>query len=88
MKISDRMKLILHRHGIHSTTVQPEFIEAGQFDASAPGTSTCHEPICDPKACHPKSCCDSELMPLAPMTTVSLGGSPAIDTVTWHGGDA
>lgn len=43
MKISDHMKLVLHKHGIHSTTLQPEFIESGSVRFVVCVRCTCYQ---------------------------------------------
>ena len=48
-RASDEMKLLMHFHGVHATTVQPEF--AG--DAGL----RCDEPVCAAADCAEKACC-------------------------------
>jgi len=53
MMIADQVKNIFHSHGIHASTIQPEFITE-TFTTS--DGDLCHEVVCD-KECHKKSCC-------------------------------
>jgi len=59
MTIADQVKNIFHSHGIHASTIQPEYI-ADTFGNSK-GTELegdlCHEVVCDEDECHKKSCC-------------------------------
>lgn len=55
MAISDEMKLLLHSYGIHSTTIQPEYVSRGETQNAI--EENCHEPICDEQKCAPKHCC-------------------------------
>jgi zinc transporter 1 len=70
MKLCDRLKLIFHSHGIHNSTLQPEFvirdrrthqvIKQGLMD-------TCHEPVCGDTDCSKKFCCPPVLPPTTPL---------------------
>jgi zinc transporter 1 len=42
-KLIDDIKLVFHRYGVHSTTIQPEFVDLCEGNAD----SHCHEPVCD-----------------------------------------
>ena len=47
-QIITQIKEILHGHGVHSSTIQPEWSE------------TCSEPVCSTKSCSTKKCCPTE----------------------------
>eukprot|EP00743_Colponemidia_sp_Colp-15_P005001 GILK01005387.1.p1 GENE.GILK01005387.1~~GILK01005387.1.p1 ORF type:complete len:619 (+),score=66.58 GILK01005387.1:47-1903(+) len=50
-RISDAVKLVLHSNGVHSSTIQPEFVHKQQKQVT-----TCAEPVCD-TGCEQNSCC-------------------------------
>jgi len=57
--LCDKVKLILHRAGIHSTTVQPEFVPKGTYfhkNESDQQHDVCNEPICGSE-CLDEQCC-------------------------------
>jgi len=59
MKIADQVKNIFHSHGIHASTIQPEYIgdSFGGSKETRMGGDLCHEVVCDEDECHKKSCC-------------------------------
>jgi len=57
MELCDRMKIVMHRHGIHNTTIQPEFVSEAAFEASEDGVDHCHEIVCPSKDCAESFCC-------------------------------
>ena len=48
MTLCNTIKVLMHNHGIHNTTIQPEFV----LDSNI----KCFEPICQ-QQCHAKHCC-------------------------------
>ena len=60
MHASDEVKLVMHSFGIHSTTIQPEYLPDGDFPVNA---DFCMEPICANKDCAQKSCCANQVVP-------------------------
>jgi len=60
-KTVDQIKLALHAHGVHATTIQPEvytgMVTPNVFSESFP----CHEPICNAQ-CTTKACCAAEMV--------------------------
>ena len=59
MKLSDTMKLRLHRAGIHASTIQPEFVPPELIlDLESADVERCHEPMCDDLTeCAAAMCC-------------------------------
>jgi len=56
MRISDQMKLIMHAHGVHCSTIQPEYLARGAVMSSG-DVDVCHEPLCPTEDCHKRFCC-------------------------------
>lgn len=84
MKASDEMKLLLHRHGVHNTTLQPEFVITSEFEKLGPHVEMCFEPVCG-DSCVEASCCD--LKALHPGATPRSGaGLGAAGHSHGHGG--
>ncbi len=48
MKMSDSIKILLHRAGIHATTIQPEFVHPDHVMLEG---AQCHEPVCTTGPC-------------------------------------
>ncbi|KAI0242526.1 Zinc transporter 1 [Lamellibrachia satsuma] len=57
MRIADEVKTFFHNEGIHSTTIQPEFIELEQIPLKA-GIDCALE--CPDKLCYPNTCCGTK----------------------------
>jgi zinc transporter 1 len=57
MRIADEVKKFFHNEGIHSTTIQPEFIELEQIPLIA-GFDCALE--CPDKLCYPNTCCGTK----------------------------
>ena len=51
------MQVVLHAAGIHSSTIQPEFVEGKDLDDLSRGTSNCADIVCESKSCLTNSCC-------------------------------
>jgi hypothetical protein len=45
-QVCDQLKLIMHRHGVHSTTVQPEFVDKASVLAAEWLVVLCIRPAC------------------------------------------
>uniref|UniRef100_A0A6A7G8G0 Zinc/cadmium resistance protein n=1 Tax=Hirondellea gigas TaxID=1518452 RepID=A0A6A7G8G0_9CRUS len=71
MIVCDEMKKILHRYGIHSTSIQPEFHKKVQISSER---DSCYDRICAAKDCTKNACC-------APVATKSPNKSaePNVD---------
>ncbi|CDW51946.1 zinc transporter 1 [Trichuris trichiura] len=69
MKIAEKVKEFFHREGIHSTTIQPEFVELADVKASQEKVSCALECPGTKKECAPSTCCGPK--------TNSAGGSPS-----------
>ncbi|XP_067129686.1 proton-coupled zinc antiporter SLC30A1-like [Centruroides vittatus] len=52
-KIAGKIKEFFHREGIHSITIQPEFVNIGQDDI----IEECVYPCPEPNRCLPQTCC-------------------------------
>ena len=52
MEMCDQVKLLMHKHGIHNTTIQPEYVESYTDDKD----DKCFEPLCQ-QQCSQKHCC-------------------------------
>eukprot|EP00128_Syssomonas_multiformis_P002212 Colp12_sorted_trinity150504_noHs@20601 len=59
MQTAQKLKGFFHNHGIHSTTIQPEFLKSTSEESLADETSCLLK--CDPvQECGKKVCCSSE----------------------------
>jgi zinc transporter 1 len=61
MVIAAAVKDRLHAYGIHSTTVQPEFISIEGQEEGVEDSRTCLLK-CVSSACEPKTCCPPDLL--------------------------
>lgn len=62
MQIAEKVKKFFHNEGIHSTTIQPEFVELSEADTNGEvikGTADCYLdcPPDDKNNCAPQTCC-------------------------------
>ncbi|KFD71161.1 hypothetical protein M514_04994 [Trichuris suis] len=69
MKIAEKVKEFFHREGIHSTTIQPEFVELADVKAPQEKVSCALECPGTKKECAPSTCCGPK--------TNSAGNSPS-----------
>jgi zinc transporter 1 len=57
MPLADRIKALLHGYGVHSMTVQPEYLNGPNSTRSSRKDTPCLLPCVEP-ACTPQICCD------------------------------
>lgn len=61
-RIAEDVKEFFHNEGIHSTTIQPEFVERpAEFSAETKNRDCILE--CKPEECRPSMCCGNKLQP-------------------------
>eukprot|EP00457_Paulinella_chromatophora_P002194 gb/GEZN01002198.1/.p1 GENE.gb/GEZN01002198.1/~~gb/GEZN01002198.1/.p1 ORF type:complete len:769 (-),score=107.45 gb/GEZN01002198.1/:264-2570(-) len=67
-RICEGIKKLMHAHGIHTSTIQPEFVELS--DHHLKEKDHCNEILCEEEICHTNYCCppgvpdaDDELRP-------------------------
>eukprot|EP00742_Colponemidia_sp_Colp-10_P002492 GILJ01002656.1.p1 GENE.GILJ01002656.1~~GILJ01002656.1.p1 ORF type:complete len:716 (-),score=73.49 GILJ01002656.1:117-2237(-) len=71
-RISEAVKLVLHSNGVHSSTIQPEFVHTQKQ------VTTCAEPVCD-TGCEQNSCCaglDGDHLRTLNVQTIPNGALP------------
>merc|ERR550519_3044452 len=65
MKIAEKVKEFFHNEGIHSTTIQPEFVETGEPTGSISSTEdcmlSCPKPRTTDQGCDASKCCPPTL---------------------------
>ncbi|KAL5006688.1 hypothetical protein ScPMuIL_015494 [Solemya velum] len=82
MSIASTIKDLFHNEGIHSTTIQPEFVDV---EESALPDSSCMLACGPDKHCYPDTCCPK---PKPKSNSEEPGGSGEQTTVRHRGGDS
>ncbi|KAJ3284825.1 hypothetical protein HK104_009759 [Borealophlyctis nickersoniae] len=99
MDIASAIKKILHAHGIHSTTVQPEFVKhtrprAASSSSSSPDPNDAEDATeyacllkCADKSCEMRECCpsDGRRVTFAPDAVTAAEDGEVVDVVVVDG---